>query len=552
MAEPSRILLVDDSTKVRFVTARILRGAGFHVEEAATGGDALRLAAEEHLDLIILDIQLPDVDGFEVCRRLKSDPATAGIPVLHLSGVYRGVNDRVRGLEIGADGYLTKPFEAAELVATVRALLRLRRIEAELHRSEARRRAAEEMIAEDEAERRRLEERLRQAQKMEAIGRLAGGVAHDFNNLLMVILGRSDVLKELIGADDPRYRHVDLIQKTADEAASLTGQLLAFSRQQVLNPKVLNLNAVLGGMKTMLRRLLGEDIHLVTVPEESLGRVKADPSQLQQVLLNLAVNARDAMPHGGRLTLETANVELDEPAVRGQARARPGAYVRLTVSDTGMGMDAATQARIFEPFFTTKGPGQGTGLGLSTVWGIVKQSSGYVSVESAPGRGATFTIDLPRVEAPVEPAEPSPVPARSPHGIETVLLVEDEDRVRGFTREMLEGHGYTVLEAAHPGEALRLVADHAGSIHLLLTDVVMPGMSGRHLADRLTALCPEMKVLYMSGYTEDGIVHHGVIGAGRAFLQKPFRGGVLAREVRRVLDAAPLALSTAESPAATA
>ncbi len=547
MAEPSRILLVDDSTKVRFVTARILRGAGFHVAEAATGGDALRLAAEEHLDLIILDIQLPDVDGFEVCRRLKSDPATAGIAVLHLSGVYRGVNDRVRGLEIGADGFLTKPFEAAELVATVRALLRLRRIEAELHRSEVRRRAAEEMIAEDEAERRRLEERLRQAQKMEAIGRLAGGVAHDFNNLLMVILGRSDVLKELIGADDPRYRHVDLIQKTAEEAASLTGQLLAFSRQQVLNPKVLNLNAVLGGMKTMLRRLLGEDIHLVTVPGESLGRVKADPGQLQQVLLNLAVNARDAMPHGGRLTLETANVELDEPAVRGQAGARPGAYVRLTVSDAGMGMDAATQARIFEPFFTTKAPGQGTGLGLSTVWGIVKQSGGYVSVESAPGRGATFTIDLPRVEAPVEPAEPSPMPVRSPHGIETVLLVEDEDQVRDFTREILEGHGYTVLEAAHPGEALRLVADHAGSIHLLLTDVVMPGMSGRHLADRLTALRPELKVLYMSGYTEDGIVHHGVIAAGRAFLQKPFRGDVLAREVRRVLDTAPHALSTADS-----
>jgi signal transduction histidine kinase len=529
------ILLVEDAEKVRYVTRRLLHTAGFAVKEAATGHEGLRLAAEQP-DLIILDVRLPDLDGFEVCHRLKSDPRTALIPVLHLSGVFRGVQDRVRGLETGADAYLTKPFESTELVATVKALLRLRRAESALRASEARRCAAEEIIAEDVTERRLLEERLRQSQKMEAIGRLAGGVAHDFNNMLTVITSRSELLMELLRRDDPLYRHVELIEKTADRAAALTHQLLAFSRKQVLNARVLDLNAIVEAIKPMVGRLLGENIEIATAPHPRLGAVKADRAQLEQVIMNLAVNARDAMPQGGRLTVETENVELDESYVRLVNGIGPGAYVRLTIEDTGVGMDEATQTHLFEPFYTTKGPGKGTGLGLATVYGIVKQSGGGIQVATAPGKGARFTIYLPRVDEPAETSATARRPPSSLRGTEMILLVEDEAVVRDVAREVLEKYGYSVLSAEHPGQAVLIAQHHGGPIHLLLTDVVMPKASGPDLAHRLVMERPTLKVLYMSGYSDDAVLQREVLDQGRAFLAKPFKPEALARTVRETLD----------------
>jgi len=392
-----------------------------------------------------------------------------------------------------------------------------------------------EMIAEDISERRTLEDQLRQSQKMEAVGRLAGGIAHDFNNLLTVIKGYSELMIDDLDNADPLRHEVDEIKKAADRAASLTRQLLAFSRQQVLAPRVLDLNVVVHNMDKLLHRLLGEDIDLFTVLEPGLGRVKADPGQVEQVIMNLAVNARDAMPQGGKLTVETSNVDLDESYVRDHAAVRPGRYVMIAVSDTGSGMPEKVKSRIFEPFFTTKEVGKGTGLGLSTVYGIIKQSDGYIWVYSEVGRGSTFKVYLPRVDAPAEiPLSRALAPAR--HGSETVLLVEDEDGVRALVRQVLHKHGYNVLEARHGGEALLMCERHQGKIDMLLTDVVLEQMSGRELAERLLKLRPEMKVLYVSGYADDAIVHHGVLTAGMAFLQKPFTTEALARKIRYVLD----------------
>jgi two-component system, cell cycle sensor histidine kinase and response regulator CckA len=389
----------------------------------------------------------------------------------------------------------------------------------------------------DVTQRRQLEEQLRQAQKIEAVGRLAGGVAHDFNNLLNVITGYGQMLFRRL-AEGPEREKTRAILQAADRAAGLTRQLLAFSRKQVLEPKVLDLNAVVSGMDEMLRRLIGEDIELEADLAADLGRTRADPGQLEQVLMNLVVNARDAMPRGGRVTLETANAEMDDAYVRDHLGARPGRYVTLAVRDTGLGMDAETQKHIFEPFFTTKEKGKGTGLGLATVYGIVKQSEGYIWVESAPGAGTTVRVYLPRVEGepvaegPKRPAVPEEAPAR---GTETVLLVEDEEMVRRMTREVLEGAGYQVLEAASGFDALRVSSGHRGRLDLLLTDVVMPGMSGRELAERLAPVRPGMRVLYMSGHTDDAIFHHGVTQAATGFLQKPFTPETLERRVRELL-----------------
>ena len=394
-----------------------------------------------------------------------------------------------------------------------------------------------EMIAEDVTERRALEEQLRQSQKMEAVGRLAGGVAHDFNNLLTVIRGYSELMLDEFTSADPLRNEVEEIRKAADRAAGLTRQLLAFSRQQVMAPKVLDLNIVVSNMERLLKRLLGEDIHLGSVLAQDLGRVKADPGQLEQVIMNLAVNARDAMPKGGKLTVETANAELDQSYTHEHMGAKAGSYVMLAVSDTGSGMTAEVKQRIFEPFFTTKELGKGTGLGLSTVYGIVKQSEGYIWVYSEPGRGTSFKVYLPRVDAPAD-AHLEHSPSRTVHkGTETVLLVEDEDGVRALVRQVLAKHGYSVLEARHGGEALLHCERHAEDIHLLVTDVVLEQMSGTELASRLASLRPKMKVLYISGYTDDAILHHGVT-QGTHFLQKPFTTESLARKIRQVLDEA--------------
>ncbi|QEL15587.1 PAS domain S-box protein [Limnoglobus roseus] len=382
----------------------------------------------------------------------------------------------------------------------------------------------------------RLEERLRQSQKMESIGQLAGGVAHDFNNILTVINGYTDLILQDLGPDDPRRGLLKQVHDAGTRAAALTQQLLAFSRKQVLQPRVLDLGVVVRDSERMLRRLIGEDVHLATVIRPDLGRVKVDPTQMEQVLLNLAVNARDAMPRGGRLTVEAANVNLDEGYADAHPEVWPGRYVMLAVADTGTGMDEGTKARMFDPFYTTKGVGKGTGLGLAVVHGIVKQSGGHVVAYSEVGLGTTVKMCLPAVEGLGTAGKSHPRITTGPRGSETVLLVEDEAAVRQFSRAALQLSGYTVLEAGHGGEAVRLAERYEGPIHLLVSDVVMPEMGGRLLAERLSASRPGIKVVFVSGYTDDAIVRHGVLEAGVAFLQKPFSPADLARKVREVLD----------------
>jgi PAS domain S-box-containing protein len=392
-------------------------------------------------------------------------------------------------------------------------------------------------LGEDVTARKKLQEQLRQSQKMEAIGQLAGGVAHDFNNLLSVILSYSDMLLEDLKAGDVMREEVEEIRRAGLRAADLTRQLLMFSRQQVVQPRVLDLNDLMTAMDKMLRRLLGEDVELTSVPGAALGRVRGDRGSIEQVIVNLVVNARDAMPVGGKLTMETANVMIDEAFARTHAGATPGAYVMLSVTDTGSGMDKPTLARIFEPFFTTKEKGKGTGLGLSTVFGIVQQSGGTVWVYSEPGMGTSFKVYLPRVDIDPEVTRPL-LPDTALRGSETVLLVEDEDPVRDVARGILQRYGYIVLEAHDGADALRICERHAGTIDLLLTDIVMPAMSGPQLARRLVPTRPSMKVLCMSGYTDDAAVRHGFSDGEFAHLQKPLTIGALTSAVRAVLDAA--------------
>jgi PAS domain S-box-containing protein len=403
----------------------------------------------------------------------------------------------------------------------------------------------------DITERKRLEDQLRHSQKMEAVGQLAGGVAHDFNNLLMLIQAHNEHLRDQLDADDPANKDAQEIETAVTRAAALTGQLLAFSRKQVLRPRVLDLNVVLAEVAKMLHRLIGKDIELRVVPAPSLGRVNADPGQMEQMILNVAVNSRDAMPQGGRLTITTSDVELDENDSRNHEGAPPGKYVMLAVSDTGSGMDTETRARMFEPFFTTKAPGKGTGLGLATVYGVVKHSDGWIWVDSEAGCGTTFKIYLPRVEksehsrlAPFgteqfqPPSKTAPPLATAPKGTETVLVVEDQDGIRDIVRESLRRNGYKVLIAADGNEALQMASAYPDPIHLLVTDLVMPNIGGRELAQRLTPLRPRMKVLFMSGYSEhsafDG--ENEDMDPSATVLQKPFSLDALARNVRRVLD----------------
>jgi two-component system, cell cycle sensor histidine kinase and response regulator CckA len=391
-----------------------------------------------------------------------------------------------------------------------------------------------EVMAENVTERRALEEQLRHAQKMEAIGRLAGGVAHDFNNLLMVIIGYTELLRENLPKDGDQRGYADAVWNAGKKATLLTSQLLAFSRKQVISPRVLDLNAVLQEVDRMLPRLIGEDVQLSIVQGANLATVKADPGQMEQVIMNLCVNARDAMPRGGKLTIETDTVKIDSDTARRIGASSPGTFVMLSVTDNGAGMDAQTQSRIFEPFFTTKEKGKGTGLGLATVYGIVKQSGGYITVESELGRGSRFDVYLPAIERSADSKTPIVATELPSRGSETVLLVEDEDAVRSLVREVLRGRGYQVLEAQKSAEALEICNTHPGPIDLLVTDVVLPQISGRALAQQLNPARPEMKVLYISGYTDDKMLQHGIPGA--AFLQKPFSSDVLARTVRNMLD----------------
>jgi two-component system, cell cycle sensor histidine kinase and response regulator CckA len=395
--------------------------------------------------------------------------------------------------------------------------------------------AAQLVMLDDMTLYRQLEDQLRQAQKMEAVGMLAGGVAHDFNNLLTIITGYGQLILNTLGPADPNRHSAEQILKAGERAATLTRQLLAFSRRQVLQPKILDLNKLVSSLSTMLRRLIGEDIDLQQILRPELGQVSADPGQMEQVLMNLVVNARDAMPGGGTLTIETANVSLDQSYVSRHLAVKPGPYTMMAVSDTGTGMDQDTLAHLFEPFFTTNSSGQGTGFGLSTVFGIVKQSRGSVDVYSVPAHGTSVKVYLPRIDQPVT-VESEALQKAATGGSETILVVEDDEMVRNLVSETLKREGYRVLDAAEPLEARRISASHKSVIHLLITDVVMPKVSGRDLAVELSRQRLDMKVLYMSGYTDSAIVNSGILQKEVAFLQKPFTPGALAEKVREVLE----------------
>ncbi len=518
---PLRLLIAEDSEEDALLVLHELRRANFSVTFSRVQDEKqMRLElAKERWDVVISDWSMPQFDALRALSVVRQ--SGLDLPFIIVSGTI-GEEAAVAALRGGAHDFILKDKPARLAPAIERELRDARDREA--------RRRAEEVL-------RKTEEQLRQAQKMEAIGSLAGGVAHDFNNLLSVILTCTDLALEGMPPGDPRRLELEEVLKAGARAADLTRQLLAFSRKQVLQPRVVDLNHIVSGLEKMLRRLLTEEVELVLLTEPSLGTVYADPGQIEQIVINLAVNARDAMPQGGKLTITTRNAEASDLALIDGTAPAPAGYVVLAVADTGGGMDAETRTRIFEPFFTTKEPGKGTGLGLSTVFGIVKQSEGHILVESEPGEGSTFKVVLPRTDKrAVTPS--SPPSATKLRGHETILLVEDDDQVRAAMRSVLRRQGYEVLEAQNGGEAFLTCEKHRTKIDLLVTDVVMPRMSGTELAARLAALKPEMKVLFVSGYAESLLAQHGLEERRVAFLQKPTTSDALARKVREVLDAA--------------
>jgi len=565
----TRVLIVDDKSENLYYLQALLEGHGCEVIPARHGAEALILARQARPDVVISDLLMPVMDGFTLLRHWKADAQLKLAPFIVYTATYTEPEDERLALSLGADAFILKPTEPDEFLArldVVRAKTAaaaapmhvqapsgnpeelllgysetlIRKLEEKSLQLEESNRALQQDIAARErvAEQlRNTEEQLRHAQKMEAVGRLAGGIAHDFNNLLTVILSYTTLVLDELSPGERIRDDILQVRRAGERATELTQQLLAFSRQQVLQPKVLDLNHVLRDMEKMLRRLLGEDIDLTLLTARPVHHVHADLGQIGQIVMNLAVNARDAMPVGGKLTIETSNCELDESYVARHPEIAPGPHVMLAVTDTGSGMDAKTRDRIFEPFFTTKETGKGTGLGLSTVFGIVKQSHGHIFVYSEPGRGTSFRIYLPCTDrAPEVQHSMAPLQAAL-HGTETILLVEDDEQVRAVNCAILRRNGYTVLDAQNGGEAFLISERFEAKIHLLLTDVVMPRMSGRELAERICPLRPEMNVLYVSGYTEDSIVHHGVLESGIAFLPKPITPLSLLRRVREVLSA---------------
>ena len=514
--EPLYVLIVDESADDADLVKRALQRLGRVITlERVETASGMRAALERRAwDVVISDWAASAFSALAVLALL--DEMRIDLPVVIVAGT---IGDEAGGdaMLAGARDYVLK--DKLDRLAPI--------VEREIRRERENRRARREADL--------LTEKLQQSQKMEAIGRLAGGVAHDFNNLLSVILTYSETLIEDLKEGDPMRDDLEQVRRAGDRAADLTRQLLTFSRQQVIEPKVIDLNGVLSGVEKMLLRIVGDDVELTLLPGASIGCVRADPGSIERVIMNLVVNARDAMPAGGKLTVETTNVVLDARYAEGHFAVKPGSYVMLSVSDTGIGMEKATMDRIYDPFFTTKEKGKGIGLGLSTVFGIVQQSGGSVWVSSEVGVGTTFKVYLPQVDAAAEPsrAQASPSTLR---GSETILLAEDEDQVRVAIRGILRRHGYTVLEARNAGEALLLCERHPGTIDLLLTDVVMPKMSGPELAKRLAQTRPSMKVLCMSGCTDDAAVRHGVVEPAFAFLQKPITVDALTRRARELLD----------------
>ncbi|HEY7783757.1 MAG TPA: response regulator [Pyrinomonadaceae bacterium] len=514
------ILILEDTDADAELIEYELRRANidFRSKRVANKEDFRAEIVNQQPDVVLSDFSLPQFSGLEALRLLKELQCDS--PFVLVTGS-QTEEVAVECMKEGATDYILKS-NLIRLPSAVQNALKRRQVEKE------RARALEALKAS--------EAQLLQSQKLEAVGRLAGGISHDFNNLLTAIIGYSDLSIRRVSPDDPLRRNLDEIRRASERAAGLTRQLLAFSRKQVMQPKVFELNAVVADVERMLRRMIGDDIDVRTNLDPNSGNVKADPGQIEQVIMNLVVNARDAMPKGGKLSIETSSLYLDEQYSFEHVSVKPGFYVLLAVSDTGTGMDEETRQHIFEPFFTTKEPGKGTGLGLSTVYGIVKQSSGHVWVYSEPGKGTTFKVYLPRVEEGAQYYREQEPAAEVPRGTETILLVEDAEMVRNLTREVLENCGYDVIEASNGKRALSICKNRTEPIDLLLTDVVMPEMSGRELADRLVGLHPEMQVLYMSGYTQDAIVHRGTLDEGTNFIQKPFSPDALARKVRIVLD----------------
>jgi two-component system cell cycle sensor histidine kinase/response regulator CckA len=511
MPLPLRVLIVSDRESDALHLIDTLRESDYvpSSERVATPA-ALREALAQRWDLILATDQSARLSTLAALEILHE--AGADIPLVAISG---GVPEEsvLEVLKAGAADYITRN-HLSRLGVTVGR---------EMSQAEGRR------------ERSRLEQQFRQAQKMEAVGRLAGGVAHDFNNLLTVITGYAELLLADGDLEPSQRTALEEIQRAAERGGALTHQLLAFSRRQPFTPRMVQLNTLIVHMEKMLSRLIGEDVELITVAGAEPATVRTDPGQLEQVVMNVVVNARDAMPGGGKLIIETANAQMDQGYAGPNVDLKPGAYVMLAISDTGMGMDSETITHLFEPFFTTKAPGKGTGLGLATAYGIVKQSGGAISVYSEPGRGTTVKIYLPSAEAKVGTEGAQHPPAEALGGSETILVLEDEARVRKLVCEVLAGRGYRVLEAVRGEDAVRMATQHRGRIHLLLADVVMPEMSGPQALERIRAQHPNVKVLFMSGYTDEAMVHHGILDSGVPFLQKPFLPETLVRKVREVL-----------------
>jgi signal transduction histidine kinase len=525
------ILIVEDDEGVALLERRALERRGFSVTKVTTAVEALEAIQRSSLDLVVMDYRLSDsTTGLDLLAKMKA--LGHDLPIIMVTG-FSNESTAIEALRQGVRDFVPKTTQYLDyLPDAVERVLKNVRTERQLTEHVAR-------LEREMAERKLLEDQLRQAQKMEAVGQLAGGVAHDFNNLLTIIIGYSDVLS---GSDDlPKTQQTEMlgeIHKAAERAALLTRQLLAFSRKQILEPRVINLNETVREMEKMLGRLIGEDICVRTALAKSLDQISADPGQIEQVIMNLAVNARDAMPDGGELCIETANAELDPCYAQAHAEVKAGKYVMLAITDSGCGMNEATKSRIFEPFFTTKEQGKGTGLGLATVYGIVKQSGGHIWVYSEPGQGTTFKVYFPVVaqESTKGPSEPDRKSALK--GDETILLVEDDPGVRALARNVLEMYGYSVLEASNPSAAIQVCQSHAGLIDALLTDIVMPQMNGKRLSELLLPQRPGMKVLFMSGYTDDAIIRQGILERGISFIQKPFTPAGLAEKLRGVLDEA--------------